>query len=123
MKKIKKCLNEFNARGAFAVLRASRELWPEDEVFVSPEVRPEEEHLILREIFLADQRSEFASFRKSFIDFHLISLDVPANQVDDDVDFGGPDEDGDAEEGEGENLKARKSENHFHSCCLCLLIN
>jgi timeless len=69
MKKIKKCLNEFNAREAIAVLRASRELWPEGEVSGSPEVRSEEELLILREIFLADQPSEFAGLRKSFIYF------------------------------------------------------
>jgi hypothetical protein len=77
MKKIKKCLKEFNAQGAIAMLRASREVWPEGEVFGSPEVRPEEELLILREIFLADLPSEFVFLHKSFVDFIQFLLNVP----------------------------------------------
>lgn len=39
---------------AVALLRASREVWPEGEVFGGPDIRPEEELLLLRELFYAD---------------------------------------------------------------------
>ena len=107
MKKIKKCLREFNAKEAIAMLRASRDVWPEGEVFGSPEVRPEEELLILREIFLADLPSEFAfCVNCSLISFNFFRC----SEVDDDVDgFGEPDEDGDDEEGESEGEEVGKS--------------
>ena len=43
---------------AVAFLRASREVWPEGEVFGAPDIRPEGELLLLRELFYADLPGE-----------------------------------------------------------------
>lgn len=53
LNKIQKLLKETKIPVAIAYLRASRDVWPEGEVFGAPEIRPEEELLLLREIFYA----------------------------------------------------------------------
>ena len=58
MGKIQKLLKESNINQAVALLRASREVWPEGEVFGHVEIRPDEELLFLRELFYADLPSE-----------------------------------------------------------------
>ena len=50
---IQKLLKEMKFAAAVAYLRASRDVWPEGEVFGALDFRPEEELLLLREIFTA----------------------------------------------------------------------
>jgi len=58
---IQKCLKELKMDTAVALLRASREFWPEGEVFGSLEIRPEEELLLLRTLFYSDLPGEWIS--------------------------------------------------------------
>ncbi|EFX80319.1 putative TIMEOUT/TIM-2 protein, partial [Daphnia pulex] len=51
MGKIVKLLKESKSHLAVALLRACREVWPEGEVFGAPEVGPEDELLLLRELY------------------------------------------------------------------------
>lgn len=58
MGNIQKLLKEAKIQPAVALLRASRDFWPEGEVFGALEVGPEEELLLLRELFYADLPSK-----------------------------------------------------------------
>lgn len=58
MGKIQKLLKETKIHLAVALLRACRDVWPEGEVFGALEVGPEEELLLLRELFYADLPSK-----------------------------------------------------------------
>lgn len=53
LNRIQKLLKETRIPAAVAYLRASRDVWPEGEVFGALDIRPEEELLLLREIFVA----------------------------------------------------------------------
>lgn len=65
MAKIQNLLRESKIGDAIALLRASRDVWPEGDVFGAAEVQPDEELLILREIFHADLSSGKSSSNSS----------------------------------------------------------
>jgi len=69
MGKIQKLLKESDINQAVALLRASREVWPEGEVFGHVEIRPDEELLFLRELFFADLPSKSTKLYCIFIIF------------------------------------------------------
>ncbi|XP_050308820.1 protein timeless homolog [Anthonomus grandis grandis] len=54
MKNIQRKLRNGEFETAIAILRAAREIWPENDSFGSPNMAPEEEFLALRDIFFAD---------------------------------------------------------------------
>ncbi|XP_044599449.1 protein timeless homolog isoform X2 [Cotesia glomerata] len=54
MKKIQKLLRKKEFEEAVGLLRASRQVWPENDCFGKPDIPVEEEFLALREIFFAD---------------------------------------------------------------------
>ncbi|XP_071645976.1 protein timeless homolog [Temnothorax longispinosus] len=54
MKKIQKLMRQRNLEQAVGLLRAAREIWPENDCFGKVDILPEEEFLALREIFFAD---------------------------------------------------------------------
>ncbi|XP_012343215.2 protein timeless homolog [Apis florea] len=54
MKKIQKLLRQKFLEQAIGLLRASREVWPENDCFGRADITQEEEFLALREIFVAD---------------------------------------------------------------------
>ncbi|XP_029654177.1 protein timeless homolog [Octopus sinensis] len=60
MVRIQTCLRSKNASEAVALLRAAREVWPDNNEFGSAEMSPEDEFLALREVFMANlsQNSE-----------------------------------------------------------------
>lgn len=58
MGKIQKLLKEAEIHSAVALLRACRDVWPEGEVFGPPEVGPQDELLLLREVFHTDLPSK-----------------------------------------------------------------
>ena len=68
MGKIQKFLKQSNIDSAVAHVRASREVWPEGDVFGAADIQPEEELLILRELFYADLpgESEKLCLRRSY---------------------------------------------------------
>lgn len=59
MGKIQQLLKEAKTHLAVALLRTCRDVWPEGEVFGPPEVGPEHELLLLREIFHTDLPSKW----------------------------------------------------------------
>uniref|UniRef100_A0A0L8FYM3 Timeless N-terminal domain-containing protein n=1 Tax=Octopus bimaculoides TaxID=37653 RepID=A0A0L8FYM3_OCTBM len=60
MVRIQTCLRSKNPAEAVALLRAAREVWPDNNEFGSAEMSPEDEFLALREVFMANlsQNSE-----------------------------------------------------------------
>ncbi|XP_011690831.1 PREDICTED: protein timeless homolog isoform X1 [Wasmannia auropunctata] len=54
MKRIQKLMRQRNLEQAVGLLRAAREIWPENDCFGKVDIPPEEEFLALREIFFAD---------------------------------------------------------------------
>ncbi|KAG8037721.1 hypothetical protein G9C98_005932, partial [Cotesia typhae] len=58
MKKIQKLLRKKEFEEAVGLLRASRQVWPENDCFGKPDIPVEEEFLALREIFFADLGGE-----------------------------------------------------------------
>ncbi|XP_018561954.1 protein timeless homolog [Anoplophora glabripennis] len=54
MKNVQKRLRSGQFEGAIGLLRAAREVWPENDSFGSNNMAPEEEFLALRDIFFAD---------------------------------------------------------------------
>ncbi|XP_025075247.1 protein timeless homolog [Pogonomyrmex barbatus] len=54
MKRIQKLMRQRNLEQALGLLRAAREIWPENDCFGKADMLPEEEFLALREIFFAD---------------------------------------------------------------------
>ncbi|XP_011874597.1 PREDICTED: protein timeless homolog isoform X1 [Vollenhovia emeryi] len=54
MKRIQKLLRQRNLEQAVGLLRAAREVWPENDHFGKVDILPEEEFLALHEIFFAD---------------------------------------------------------------------
>ncbi|XP_012222325.1 protein timeless homolog isoform X1 [Linepithema humile] len=54
MKRIQKFMRRKNLEQAVGLLRAAREIWPENDCFGRADISPEEEFLALREIFFAD---------------------------------------------------------------------
>ncbi|XP_063230357.1 protein timeless homolog isoform X2 [Bacillus rossius redtenbacheri] len=58
MRNIQKCLKERKFEEAIATLRACREIWPEEDLFGSHDVAPEEELLLLKDIFITVPGSE-----------------------------------------------------------------
>ncbi|KAL6437558.1 hypothetical protein ACFW04_004180 [Cataglyphis niger] len=54
MKKIQNLMRQRNLEQALGLLRAAREIWPENDCFGRADMPPEEEFLALREIFFAD---------------------------------------------------------------------
>ncbi|XP_012535516.2 protein timeless homolog isoform X2 [Monomorium pharaonis] len=54
MKRIQKLMRQRNLEQAVGLLRAAREIWPENDCFGKVDILPEEEFLALREIFFAD---------------------------------------------------------------------
>lgn len=63
MVRIQTCLRSKNAAEAVALLRAAREVWPDNNEFGSAEMSSEDEFLALREVFMANlsQHSENAA--------------------------------------------------------------
>ncbi|CAD6215992.1 GSCOCG00004297001-RA-CDS [Cotesia congregata] len=59
MKKIQKLLRKKDFEEAVGLLRASRQVWPENDCFGKPDIPVEEEFLALREIFFADLGGEY----------------------------------------------------------------
>ncbi|XP_017753046.1 PREDICTED: protein timeless homolog [Eufriesea mexicana] len=58
MKKIQKLLRSKLLEQAVGLIRAAREVWPENDCFGSAVITPEEEFLALREVFFADLGGE-----------------------------------------------------------------
>ena len=58
MSRIQRLLKESDVVRAIGLLRASRDVWPDGQVFGAADVRADEELLILREIFHADLPSK-----------------------------------------------------------------
>ncbi|KAK2582183.1 hypothetical protein KPH14_004539 [Odynerus spinipes] len=58
MKKIQKLLRSKYLENAVGLLRAAREVWPQNDCFGRADIPPEEEFLALREIFFADLGGE-----------------------------------------------------------------
>ncbi|EFN81173.1 Protein timeless-like protein [Harpegnathos saltator] len=58
MKRIQKLMRQENLEQAVGLLRAAREIWPENDCFGRVNIPPEEEFLALREIFFADLGGE-----------------------------------------------------------------
>ncbi|CAH1127073.1 unnamed protein product [Ceutorhynchus assimilis] len=54
MKNVQRKLRNGDYESAIGLLRAAREVWPENDSFGSPNMAPEEEFLALRDIFYAD---------------------------------------------------------------------
>ncbi|XP_014475495.1 PREDICTED: protein timeless homolog [Dinoponera quadriceps] len=54
MKRIQKLMRQKNLEQAVGLLRAAREIWPENDCFGRANIPPEEEFLALREIFFTD---------------------------------------------------------------------
>ncbi|CAH2006836.1 unnamed protein product [Acanthoscelides obtectus] len=54
MRKVQRKLRLGEFESAIALLRAAREVWPENDCFGSSNMAPEEEFLALREIFFAE---------------------------------------------------------------------
>ncbi|KAL0125370.1 hypothetical protein PUN28_004481 [Cardiocondyla obscurior] len=54
MKKIQKLMRQRNLEQAVGLLRAAREIWPENDCFGKVDIPPEEEFFALHEIFFAD---------------------------------------------------------------------
>ena len=63
MGKIQKMLKESKTHLAVALLRACRDVWPEGEVFGAPEVGPEDELLLLRELYNTELPGKWFSFK------------------------------------------------------------
>ncbi|KAG5333965.1 TIM protein, partial [Acromyrmex charruanus] len=58
MKRIQKLMRQRNLEQAVGLLRAAREIWPENDCFGKVDILPEEEFLALREIFFTDLGGE-----------------------------------------------------------------
>ncbi|RLU24932.1 hypothetical protein DMN91_003023 [Ooceraea biroi] len=54
MKRIQKLMRQRNLEQAVGLLRSAREIWPENDCFGRANIPPEEEFLVLREVFFAD---------------------------------------------------------------------
>lgn len=58
MGKLQKMLRDAQIHLAVALFRACRDIWPEGEVFGAVDISPEEELLLLRELFHASLPSK-----------------------------------------------------------------
>ncbi|KAG7212904.1 hypothetical protein KM043_002254 [Ampulex compressa] len=70
MKRIQRLLRGRQLEEAVGLLRAARDVWPENDCFGRADIPPEEEFLALREIFFADLGVEI----RAFIDWPVPSL-------------------------------------------------